>query len=329
LVNFTIFTLGKFLPVEKDLLQKVLQNYPSSTAQDAEKLRAMKAAYPYSQVLHVLAARVSKEHAFDSQQNELQMAAVYSADRGVLKHMMSNESGQPMSPINEVSVPASNIRVTQLVQHKETVIKEQGDVPSALESQDPFNGDDLAEQVIKDVKALYKTRHDFEKMFVDNPVRHLAASVRPGDETIRSKRERIIEMSKALNAQPMKEGDQAPVGKRRRLERKDIIDEIANTKHEIEPADPKQKEQLDIIDNFIQTQPSISNSKEKPLQINDGDLSSIKTGEFGDNIVSETLVELLLKQGKKEKAVEVLKKLIWKFPQKKTYFAAQIEELKK
>ena len=50
---------------------------------------------------------------------------------------------------------------------------------------------------------------------------------------------------------------------------------------------------------------------------------------FGDNIVSETLVEILLKQGKKDKAIEVLKKLIWKFPQKKAYFAAQIEDLKK
>jgi hypothetical protein len=326
LVNFTIFTLGKYLPVEKDLLQKVLQNYPSSTSQDAEQLRAMKESYPYSQVLHVLAARVSKEHAFDSQQNELQMAAVYSADRGVLKHMMSNASGQPMAPVNEVSFPTSNIRVAQVVQDKETVRKEQENVPSEAE---PLHSDDLAEQVIKDVKELYKTRHNFEKMFVDNPVRHLAASVRPGDETIKSKRERIIEMSKALNVQPVTEGDQPPAGKRRRLERKDILDEIAHTKNEIEPADPKQKEQLDIIDHFIQKQPSISNSKDKPPQIQDGDLSSIKTGEFGDNVVSETLVELLLKQGKKEKAVEVLKKLIWKFPQKKTYFAAQIEELKK
>ena len=50
---------------------------------------------------------------------------------------------------------------------------------------------------------------------------------------------------------------------------------------------------------------------------------------YGENIVSETLVHILLKQGKKEKAIEVLKKLIWKFPQKKAYFAAQIEDLKK
>jgi predicted Zn-dependent protease len=54
-----------------------------------------------------------------------------------------------------------------------------------------------------------------------------------------------------------------------------------------------------------------------------------KSASFGENIVSETLVELLLKQGKKEKAVEMLKKLIWKFPQKKAYFAARIQELKK
>ncbi|HNG42094.1 MAG TPA: tetratricopeptide repeat protein, partial [Cyclobacteriaceae bacterium] len=60
-----------------------------------------------------------------------------------------------------------------------------------------------------------------------------------------------------------------------------------------------------------------------------GDLTEIKNGEFADNVISETLVEILIRQGKKEKAIEVLKKLIWKFPQKKTYFAAQIEDLKK
>jgi predicted Zn-dependent protease len=58
------------------------------------------------------------------------------------------------------------------------------------------------------------------------------------------------------------------------------------------------------------------------------DLVSLKQGEFGDQIISETLVDILKRQGKKEKAIEVLKKLIWKFPQKKAYFAAQIEELK-
>ena len=315
--------------MEKDLLQKVLQNYPLSSVKEAEELRALADAYPYSQVLHVLAARVSKDHALESQQAELQTAAVYSADRGVLKHMMSDESGQPM-PVNEVSSPASNIRVTQVVHSIPTANVEHKDLPPmiVLPQEDSVDGDGLAEKVIKDVEELYRTRHNFEKMFVDVPVRHLAASVRTGDETIKSKRERIIEMSKAMSTQPMKE-EELPAGKKRRHERKDIIDEIESTKNTIEPADEKQKEQLDIIEHFIQAQPTISKAKDKPLNIHNGDLSTIKTGEFGDNVVSETLVELLLKQGKKDKAIEVLKKLIWKFPQKKTYFAAQIEELKK
>ena len=109
--------------MEKDLLQKVLQNYPLSSVKEAEELRALADAYPYSQVLHVLAARVSKDHALESQQAELQTAAVYSADRGVLKHMMSDESGQPM-PVNEVSSSASNIRVTQVVHTKPTATNE-------------------------------------------------------------------------------------------------------------------------------------------------------------------------------------------------------------
>ena len=52
-------------------------------------------------------------------------------------------------------------------------------------------------------------------------------------------------------------------------------------------------------------------------------------GEYGGRFVSETLVEILVKQGKKDRAIEVLKKLIWKYPQKKAYFASQIEDLKK
>ena len=51
--------------------------------------------------------------------------------------------------------------------------------------------------------------------------------------------------------------------------------------------------------------------------------------KYFKNSLKVVLALILIKQGKKEKAIEVLKKLIWKFPQKKTYFAAQIEDLKK
>jgi antitoxin component of RelBE/YafQ-DinJ toxin-antitoxin module len=106
-----------------------------------------------------------------------------------------------------------------------------------------------------------------------------------------------------------------------------LIEEIKSSKKKIKPEGEKQKEQIEIIDQFIKTQPAISRPK-PTLPVQDNDLSE-PSGQFGENIVSETLVEILLKQGKKERAIEALKKLIWKFPQKKAYFAAQIEELRK
>ncbi|MEO5600640.1 MAG: tetratricopeptide repeat protein, partial [Cyclobacteriaceae bacterium] len=108
----------------------------------------------------------------------------------------------------------------------------------------------------------------------------------------------------------------------------ELITEIQSSKDEIRPESEKQKQQIEIINQFIRIQPSISNAKDRaPSPI--GDLNPVKPGEFGDHIVSETLVEILIKQGKKDRAIEVLKKLIWKYPQKKAYFASQIEDLKK
>jgi len=104
-----------------------------------------------------------------------------------------------------------------------------------------------------------------------------------------------------------------------------LLEEIKSTKKKISPENPRQKEQIKIIDLFIKKQPSIA----KNIGAADSSDLAEKNLSLTDNIVSETLVEILLRQGKKDKAIEVLKKLIWKFPQKKAIFAAQIDELKK
>jgi len=53
-----------------------------------------------------------------------------------------------------------------------------------------------------------------------------------------------------------------------------------------------------------------------------------QTSNETKDIVTEAMAEVLVKQGKTEKALQLYKKLSFLNPAKSTYFAAKIEELK-
>lgn len=296
--------------MEKEEFLKVMRYFTSCSAAEAEQVLALKAKFPYSQLLHALSARLAKDHGFSNYQQELQLAAVYSADRSVLKEMMTKEP-EPW--------PSSAEVVGQF--HSET--------PESIYTTDHASNN-LAEEVINDLQKLTESRQNFEAMFTEEgtpEINQEAPKVVKKKKTGKSKAQRIVELAQGLSKSQGDESDETESADPSDVE--DIIEEIAVTKKTIVPNNEKQKEQIEIIDQFIKAQPSIASSRDKTVSAPAGDLSTIKSGEFGDNVISETLVDILLKQGKKDKAVEVLKKLIWKFPQKKAYFAAQIEELKK
>jgi hypothetical protein len=352
------------ISVEKNLFIKVLNHYADSSVEEAKEVLSLKESFPYSQLLHALSARLAKDHGFSTQQAELQLAAVYAADRGVLKEVMTEET----IVLNYTTTTSSAITEDTPVIAKPVSIFIPPPVSTSTAS---TRSSDLAEEVMHDLERLNQLRHNFEKMFDDSqPVIHqaqpelpvateetekdddaaefvstaksrkerikeLAKATLPKDEPeeTKSKKARIIELAKAAQAKDETETAEEPEQKKVRKKKtensgEELIEEIAN-KEELTPEGEKQIQQLQIIEQFIKTQPSLTQTKEKPFTPPSGDLSTIKTGEFGDNIVSETLVEILVKQGKKDKAIEVLKKLIWKFPQKKAYFAAQIEDLRK
>lgn len=53
-----------------------------------------------------------------------------------------------------------------------------------------------------------------------------------------------------------------------------------------------------------------------------------RSTQLNDDAISETLAEILVGQGKKERAIEIYKKLGLKYPEKLPYFAGLIEDLK-
>ncbi|MGE5107570.1 MAG: hypothetical protein ACM3H8_08500, partial [Sphingobacteriales bacterium] len=63
-------------------------------------------------------------------------------------------------------------------------------------------------------------------------------------------------------------------------------------------------------------------SDEKKIQEAAEDSNEVK------DITTEAMAEVLLKQGKTEKAIDIYHKLSLLYPEKSAYFAAKIEQLK-
>lgn len=79
-----------------------------------------------------------------------------------------------------------------------------------------------------------------------------------------------------------------------------------------------------LIDDFISKQPKITPKKDFYSPI---DMAS-KSIENTDEVVSETLAKIILQQGNPNKAIKMYQSLSLKFPEKKAYFADEIEKIR-
>jgi hypothetical protein len=82
----------------------------------------------------------------------------------------------------------------------------------------------------------------------------------------------------------------------------------------------------DLVDKFIQEQPRIQVNKTSffsPVNM------AKKSVQDSDAFITETLAKIYVKQGNISKAIRAYQKLSLKFPEKSSYFAALIEELKR
>ncbi len=93
-------------------------------------------------------------------------------------------------------------------------------------------------------------------------------------------------------------------------------------KHEKEE---KETTNAELIDKFISGEPKII-PDEKKVGSEDISAESIKENE---GYITDTLAKIYVKQGYYSKAIFAYEKLILKYPEKSSYFAGQIKEIKK
>ncbi|KAA9346104.1 ribonuclease E domain-containing protein [Adhaeribacter soli] len=98
-------------------------------------------------------------------------------------------------------------------------------------------------------------------------------------------------------------------------------------KKEIKPAPSKLSHQLDIIDQFLKMTPRLKAMANAKIKAEPQEDLSLKSSKINKNLASENFANILVQQGKIKKAIKIYEHLILKIPEKKAYFASQIQKL--
>ena len=83
------------------------------------------------------------------------------------------------------------------------------------------------------------------------------------------------------------------------------------------------QDKLSIINQFIENDPKIS-----PVKQPENTFNQIKFDDYTDELMTESLAKVLVKQKKYKKAIRAYKILSLKYPEKNVLFATQIEKIK-
>ena len=127
--------------MNKDLFIQALRGYTAISKNAATDILELQTGYPYCQVLHALAARVTQDHHFPNHQEELQTAAVYAADRAVLKAILTGK----LEFVSDTQPLSQNV--------------------ASYETPDATSTESLADEIAHDLEKLHQLKHNFEMLF--------------------------------------------------------------------------------------------------------------------------------------------------------------------
>jgi hypothetical protein len=294
-----------------------------------DPIREVMADYPYFQTPHMLLLKnlANLRHVkFDQQ---LRLSAAYIGNRRLLFHMLHTV---PVTETATVDAPAQEGLKPEAF--REPVPKEASDSDESLQPE--MQHDREADLFEIDEKEDIKPAD----LAIESPEgKTSSGSLLQIDES-EDQPKPIVSSVKTTGEQvqvPASPEKKTPVEKEANLAETHSFSywlDLFRTGPEEAPVNLKASEESDkrnkdqLIDVFISNQPSMANPRMIDTDSENPDISVHSVSE-SDDFITETLARIYVKQKKYEKAIAFYEKLSLKNPEKVSYFADQIQEIKK
>lgn len=292
--------------------------YPEVLAStDITALSDLSKSYPYSQVIHSLLAKAHFNAGSPETRQTIGVAAIHATNRQALKDYVTNIQSHTTFPEHREEAPLHTH--FPRIDFGTTSTKE-----NYLYDDDYFRASAMLREEVKTHLDMLLSSKQHYNIALQQFEEEASKKEKPAPRRRSATKTTATAAKKKTTTR--KAADNGATKKN------EAGDELAAATENSLKTTTKKKEglkandQKKIIDKFIKNEPRISAKQASPFAAPAKDLSE-GTTKPADDLISENLASILIDQGKKEKAVEMYKKLIWKFPQKKSYFVALIEKL--
>tara|TARA_R110000796_G_scaffold252596_1_gene388442 strand:- start:90017 stop:90907 length:891 start_codon:yes stop_codon:yes gene_type:complete len=287
--NFhSILDIPKQKPVNKERFNQLLGNLHQVTNEDIKSLNELRKKYPFFQTPYVLVAKALKDRDHPKTDAFIKKAAIYSPNRAHLKKIILGEINFEEAPKSAPPKKVIEAPAEPLV----TKLQEEKKPEIKKETADVIRAEE------KEVKK---------------------ETVAPTPQTSNQQSQEINQLEKDL----------LEIRERKLRLAKMFADQEQPEKTKQKPKEQNHKSQVELIEKFIQNEPRFD-KKKGVIEDNEYIQEDLATKHLKskDEFITETLAELLMKQQKYARAIDIYEKLSLKFPEKRTYFASQIQKIK-
>jgi len=288
--------------------------------------------FPYFQTAHLMLLKnlhVLGNIKFDSQ---LKKSAAYIGNRSVLYYLLH----RPGITTGEKSGESEPDKKTE-----EPVTEKLNEKPEQVDKQEK---EALADVILKRIEEIKKRQGGVKEDAQDNKpgegelpiadkiLNEFAEKKKPekGEES-QTKDSKINQILEIGNENEIIENI---FGEKEQLDTDELKiraddDELLELEEEnIQDTADEQVRNDELINKFIKNSPSILHQKMDSLDDEQTDISEF-SGRENEGFITETLAKIYINQGYYSKAIFAFEKLSLKFPEKSSYFATQIEKIKK